>query len=70
MFNTMKNNIIMKRGYINIKENNENMIVLLARAPAPEFEKIYLDAGIDEFIHVRANCYNILTWLQSKGGIK
>ena len=29
-----------------------------------------LDAGIDEFIHVRANCYNILTWLQSKGGIK
>ena len=53
-----------------IKENNENMIVLLAGAPAPEFEKIYLDAGIDEFIHVRANCYNILTWLQSKGGIK
>ena len=52
-----------------IKENNENMIVLLAGAPAPEFEKIYLDAGIDEFIHVRANCYNILTWLQSKGGL-
>lgn len=53
-----------------IKETCPEMIVLLAGAPAPEFEQVYKDAGVTEFIHVRANCLKILTWLQVQGGIK
>ena len=29
----------------------------------------YLAAGVDEFIHVRANCYDILSKIQSARGI-
>ena len=53
-----------------IKAEKPEMIVMLAGAPAPEYEASYREAGVEEFIHVRANCYNILTWLQQQGGIK
>jgi methylmalonyl-CoA mutase len=46
------------------------MIVMLAGAPAPEFEASYREAGVAEFIHVRANCLQILTWLQTQGEIE
>lgn len=53
-----------------IKLNKPEMIMMLAGAPAPEHEEAYREAGIEEFIHVRANCLDILTWLQQRGGIK
>ena len=53
-----------------IKADKPEMVVMLAGAPAPEYEAIYREAGVQEFIHVRANCYAVLTWLQQQGGIK
>ena len=53
-----------------IKAENPAMIVMLAGAPAPEFEASYREAGVAEFIHVRANCLQILTWLQTQGEIE
>lgn len=52
-----------------IKESNPGMMVLLAGAPAPEYKESYVDAGVDEFIHVRANCRQILENIQRVRGI-
>lgn len=53
-----------------IKAARPEMTVMLAGAPAPEFKQSYLDAGVDEFIHVKANCYDILSNIQSARGIR
>lgn len=53
-----------------IKELNPEMIVILAGAPAPEWEEAYKEAGVDEYIHIRANCFQILSWLQWIGGME
>ena len=53
-----------------IKAAAPKMMVLLAGAPAPEYKQSYLDAGVDEFIHVRANCYEVLKKIQSVRGIR
>lgn len=53
-----------------IKADKPEMIVMLAGAPAPEHEPAYREAGVEEFIHVRSDCLQILTWLQQQGGIK
>lgn len=53
-----------------IKAACSDMVVVLAGAPAPELKQSYLDAGVDEFIHVRANCYEILKKIQSARGIQ
>lgn len=47
-----------------IKKAVPSMRVLLAGAPAPEFKDSYVEAGVDDFIHVRANCYEILKSIQ------
>lgn len=52
-----------------IKESSPGMMVLLAGAPAPEYKESYVDAGVDEFIHVRANCRQILENIQRVRGI-
>ena len=39
--------------------------VILAGAPAPEFKDAWTEAGVDEYIHVRANCYEILSSIQN-----
>ncbi|MCF4151301.1 acyl-CoA mutase large subunit family protein [Dethiosulfovibrio sp. F2B] len=52
-----------------LKENMPEMKVLLAGAPAPEFKEIYEKSGVDDFIHVRANCFEILESLQRTGGM-
>ncbi|NLB83617.1 MAG: methylmalonyl-CoA mutase, partial [Synergistaceae bacterium] len=52
-----------------IKESSPGVMVLLAGAPAPEYKKSYVDAGVDEFIHVRANCRQILENIQKARGI-
>jgi methylmalonyl-CoA mutase len=53
-----------------IKEKCPAMTVLLAGAADPELEVVYRKAGVDDFIHVRANCLELLTWLQQKGGVQ
>lgn len=40
------------------------MKVFLAGAPAAEHKDSYINAGVDDFIHVRANCYEILKNIQ------
>lgn len=52
-----------------IKKAKPEMIIFLAGAPAPEYEEIYKEAGVDNFIHVKANCYQILSDLQKARGI-
>ncbi len=52
-----------------IKKGAPAMTVLLAGAPAPEFKESYVQAGVDDFIHVKANCYAVLESLQRAGGI-
>ena len=42
------------------------MRVLLAGAPAAEYKDTYVEAGVDDFIHVKANCYEILKTIQEK----
>ena len=53
-----------------IKEKQPSMLVLLAGAAPAELEPVYKEAGVDDFIHVRANCLKILTWLQQAGGVQ
>ena len=45
------------------------MLVMLAGAPAAEFKPSYDEAGVDEYIHVKANCLEILKKIQSERGI-
>lgn len=52
-----------------IKEGAPSMKVLLAGAPAAEFKDSYIEAGVSDFIHVRANCLKILTEIQKERGI-
>lgn len=49
-----------------IKAARPEMRVLLAGAPAAEYKDSYIEAGVDDFIHVRANCYEILKSIQEK----
>ena len=47
-----------------------NATVFLAGAPTTaELKETYDAAGIDEYIHVKANCYKILQALQQKKGM-
>lgn len=52
-----------------IRKARPDMIVLLAGAPAPEHKETYLAAGVDNFIHVRADCLKILTDIQKARGL-
>jgi len=53
-----------------IKSKCPGMKLFLAGAPSPEYKEAYLKAGVDDFIHVRANCYEILQSIQdSKEGL-
>jgi len=52
-----------------IKAKKPDMTVMVAGAPAAEFKDSYLEAGVDDFVHVRANCYEILTKIQDARGI-
>lgn len=47
----------------------EGAVLFLAGAAPKELEEIYRAAGVDEFISVRANCYEILRMLQKKKGM-
>lgn len=52
-----------------IKGKCPGITLFLAGAPAKEFKQSYIDAGVDEFIHVKANCLQILTAMQNKKGM-
>jgi methylmalonyl-CoA mutase len=51
-----------------VKEANPNAQVILAGYPADQIEA-HKAAGVDEFIHLRANCYETLVRLQKKTGV-
>ena len=52
-----------------VKAANPETIVVLAGAPAAEYKESYDAAGVDEYIHVKANCLEILTKIQKARGI-
>ena len=51
-----------------IKAKNKNIQVIVAGAPAPEYKDTYLEAGVDEFIHIRSNCLEVLEKIQTVRG--
>ena len=52
-----------------LKETMPNVTVILAGAPPKDLEPTYREVGVDDFISVRANCYEILHTLQDKKGM-
>ena len=45
-------------------------IIVLAGLPAtPELQRLFKAAGVDEFIHIRANCARLLATIQDKLGL-
>ena len=52
-----------------LKETMPHVTVILAGAPPKDLEPVYREAGVDDFISVRANCYEILNTLQDKKGM-
>jgi len=43
--------------------------IILAGAPAPELKEAWNKAGIDDYIHVKANSLQILSEIQKARGI-
>ena len=52
-----------------VKAANQDTMVIVAGAPAAEYKESYDAAGVDEYIHVKANCLDILTKIQKARGI-
>ena len=52
-----------------IKELRPAITLFLAGLPPADLQEIYKEAGVDDFIHVRANCYQILLKLQKERGM-
>ncbi len=53
-----------------IKAACPSMMVLLAGAPAAEYKDAYVEAGVDDFIHVRCNCLDMLRKIQDAKGMR
>jgi methylmalonyl-CoA mutase len=52
-----------------IKAKAPNTLVILAGMPAPEFKDSYTEAGMDDCIHIKADCLSIIKKIQQAGGI-
>jgi len=52
-----------------LKSEREDSIVILAGYPQDDIER-YQNAGVDTFIHLRANCYEVNVWLQEQMGVR
>lgn len=52
-----------------IKAQQPDVALFLAGAPAAEYKDAYIGAGIDNFISVRSNCYEILSGIQERKGM-
>ena len=53
-----------------IKAQAPDMLVILAGLPAPEFKDTYAAAGLDDCIHIKADCLSIIRKIQQAGGIE
>lgn len=53
-----------------IKMYNAEFLVLFAGNPSPEDKNIYMQAGVDDFIHSEVNHYEKLLEIQMKGGVR
>jgi methylmalonyl-CoA mutase len=51
-----------------IKASRPDTVILLAGFPTDQIEA-HKEAGVDDFIHLRANCYDLLSNLQKKLGV-
>ncbi|MGO4888525.1 methylmalonyl-CoA mutase family protein [Anaerobacillus sp. MEB173] len=52
-----------------LKESEQSITVVLAGKPAQEDQQVFKNAGVDEFIHMRSNCYEVLVKLQTEKGV-
>lgn len=52
-----------------IKAGNPAIKLFLAGRPAPEMKDVYAEAGVDDYIHVTADCYGIITAIQKERGV-
>ncbi len=52
----------------NIKQGKPDSIVIVAGYPEPHIES-FKEAGVDDFIHIRANCYELLSKIAKNLGI-
>lgn len=52
-----------------LKSARPALKVVLAGAPAPDMKGEYLESGVDEFIHVKADCLTLLRRLQDERGM-
>lgn len=52
-----------------LKEKSSDLTVILAGYPKDDIAT-YQEAGVDEFIHIKANCYAILNSLWTKVGVE
>lgn len=53
-----------------IKAKNPQMKVFLAGAPSPELKELCEEAGMDDYISVRSNCYQTLYNMQIEKGMR
>lgn len=51
-----------------LRETRPDMMVALAGYPA-DYVEAFKEAGVDIFIHVKANCYNTVEAIQNKIGL-
>lgn len=52
-----------------IKAGNPDIKLFLAGNPNPELKEEYEKAGVDDYVHVRANCYKIIRSIQKERGV-
>ena len=52
-----------------IKERSPEITLFVAGMPPADLQDVYKEAGVDDFIHIRANCYQMLAKLQKERGI-
>ncbi|HWQ61611.1 MAG TPA: methylmalonyl-CoA mutase family protein [Negativicutes bacterium] len=53
-----------------LKEKTPGICLVLAGLPPEDLQAVYKEAGVDEFIHVRADCHAVLSRLQQRKGMK
>ncbi|MDQ1005367.1 methylmalonyl-CoA mutase [Neobacillus niacini] len=52
-----------------LKKMNPELTLLLAGSPSSEHAELFKQAGVDEWIHMKSNCYQVLFDLQQRKGI-
>lgn len=52
-----------------LKEKNSDLKIFLAGQAPEDLKKIYMEAGVDDFVFMGADCYKILSDLQKRKGM-